>query len=255
VPAKFGRYFEPFVGGGAVFFDLFASGRIDGVAYLNDVNAELVTTYQAVRDDVDNVVGELSRYAERHSRSYYYEIRASDPMGYFKGRLRGPVTAARMIYLNRTCFNGLYRVNKAGKFNVPMGKYANPTICDADNLRACSRALSCATLTCSDFTSVLEAAREGDFAYCDCPYWPASNTSNFTKYTSIGFSSHDQRRLRDEAVRLKKCGVRVLLSNSDVPDVRDLYSHPDFSMKSVSASRRINSKTGKRGAVGELLIW
>jgi DNA adenine methylase len=239
-----GRYFEPFLGGGAVFFDLMTT--MAPRSYLGDVNAELIATYTAVRDDVEGVISALHAHAREHSEKNYYAVRAQ--------RMRsGASVAARMIYLNRTCFNGLYRVNKAGRFNVPVGKYTNPTICDAENLRACSRVLRDAELVCADFASVLAVAKSGDLVYLDPPYVPASETGDFTKFTAAGFGPADQERLVGVARRLKETGVQVLLSNADLPAVRVLYA--GFEMRAVKARRNINSKGGKRGAVGELLIW
>ncbi len=246
VPEKFGRYFEPFVGGGAVFFDLFAADRIRSRGYLGDVNEELVTTYEAVRDHVDTVVSALRAHARHHSESYFYEERARRPV-------TGPHVAARMIYLNRTCYNGVYRVNKKGGFNVPIGRYVNPTVCDEDNLRACSEALEYAELVCGDFASVLATARSGDFAYFDPPYVPTSETADFTGFTAAGFKMSDHERLVECARRLKEQGVSVLLSNADLPAVRKLYK--GFEIRRVEVRRNINSKGGKRDAVGELLIW
>jgi DNA adenine methylase len=245
VPAVFGRYLEPFVGGGSVFFDLFASG-LKVPSYLGDTNAELVTTYKAVRDDVEAVIAALRLHERQHSEEYYYAVRAQHPRS-------DNAVAARMIYLNRTGFNGLYRVNKKGEFNVPIGRYENPTVCDADNLRACSRALAGAEIACADFASVMAVARGGDFVYCDPPYLPVSTTGNFTSYTAVGFSLADHERLAGCARRLKGSGVHVLLSNADLPVVRELYE--GFEMRSVKARRNINSKSDRRGAVDELLIW
>jgi DNA adenine methylase len=158
-----------------------------------------------------------------------------------------------MIYLNRTCFNGLYRVNKSGGFNVPIGDYTNPEICDADNLLASARALGDAQLVSADFASVTAAVRSGDFVYFDPPYMPTSETADFTSFTRDGFTLADQRRLAECARGLKEHGVHVLLSNADLPVVRKLYE--GFEMRVVTARRAINSKGGRRGPVGELLIW
>jgi DNA adenine methylase len=245
VPASFGRYFEPFVGGGAVFFDLHAVGRADR-AYLGDANIHWIMAYEAVRDDVDDLITALLAHAVKHSAEHYYAVREQSPTS----RL---AIAARAIYLNKTCFNGLHRVNKAGKFNVPIGRYANPTICDEANLRACSVALQSVELARGDFASVMAHARAGDFVYFDCPYVPVSASSHFTGYTSGGFDWTDQERLASCARRLKKQGVCVLLSNADHLSVRRLYN--GFEMQTVKARRNINSKAGKRGVVGELLIW
>jgi DNA adenine methylase len=244
-PASFGRYLEPFVGGGAVFFDLFASG-LKSPAYIADANAELVATYRAVQGDVDGVIAALRPHERQHCAERYYAVRAQRPRS-------EAAVAARMIYLNRTCFNGVYRVNKSGGFNVPIGRYANPTICDADNLRACSLALAGAEIACADFASVMAVAKRGDWVYCDPPYLPVSATGDFTSYTAAGFSLADHERLAGCARRLVESGVHVLLSNADLPVVRQLYE--GFEMRVVKARRNINSRGGKRGDVGELLIW
>lgn len=246
VPEKFGRYFEPFVGGGAVFFDLFAADLIQNRAYLGDVNAELMETYLVVRNEPDALVAALRAHARKHSEEHYYATREAKPTS-------SVGVAARMIYLNRTCFNGLYRVAKNGKFNVPIGRYTNPRVCDEDNLRACSEALEYAELVTGDFASVLAEARRGDFAYFDPPYVPVGGTSDFTGFTAAGFKLADHERLVACASRLKEQGVRVLLSNADLPVVRKLYE--GFEMRRVEVRRNINSKGGKREPVGELLIW
>lgn len=253
-PEKFGDYYEPFLGGAAVFFDLYAAGRLKPPhrAFLGDMNAELVETYKLVRDIPGDVITALRRHAKKHdaplakAEAYYYEVRAS--------QRRGAELAARMIYLNRTGFNGLYRVNKKGGFNVPFGDYANPTICDAENLLACSRALRGTSIRHIDFEKrVVDNACRGDFVYFDPPYVPVSATSDFTSFTRDGFTLEDQKRLVECAAKLKRRGVHVLLSNADVPIVRKLYK--GFGMRRIEARRNINSKGGKRGAVGELLIW
>lgn len=250
VPPKFGCYFEPFVGGGAVFFDLHAAGRIDAKhrAWLGDSNLELITTYSAIETRLEETIGVLRNYEKRHSEKLFYEMRARPMLPPDKAAV-----GARMIYLNRTCFNGLYRVNKKGLFNVPFGKYANPTICDEANLRACSRAFKVAALSAVDFEEVATDAKRGDFVYLDPPYVPVNPTSNFTSYTKGGFGLADQERLVAVAAKLKKRGVHVLLSNADLPLVRKLYK--GFEMRRVEARRNVNSNGSKRGAVGELLIW
>ena len=248
VPDKFGHYFEPFVGGGAVFFDLYAAGRLKKESYLGDANGELITAYRAVRDNTEVTIEFLGNYARRHSEALFYETRGRPALPVDR-----PAVAARMIYLNRTCFNGLYRVNKKGLFNVPFGRYANPTICDEANLRACAQALQTAKLSAGDFQELAMKARRGDFCYFDPPYAPVSATSDFTSYTKDGFGLEDQKRLVEVAYRLKRTGVHVLLSNADLPLVRKLYK--GFEMRRVEARRNVNSKGGKRGAVGELLIW
>jgi len=243
LPAKIKTYYEPFVGGGAVFFALAAEGRFEN-AILSDTNDELVRTYTGVAYYLSGVISRLSEL--KYDETEYYKIRALDPT-----RLEPADLAARFIYLNRTGFNGLYRVNKAGKFNVPFGRYTNPTICDEKNLRAVSAVLRRFLITTCDFEHVVKTAKRGDAVYFDCPYWPVS--ANFTGYTKDGFTSKDQARLRDCALRLKKKGVHVLLSNADVPPVRALYAK-GFKIERVESPRRINSKATKRGMVGELLI-
>lgn len=227
------------------FFDLFTIDR-RVPAYLGDVNAELITTYKAIRSETGSVITALRAHDRDHSEQHYYAVRGQ--------RVRSDASvAARMIYLNRTGFNGLYRVNKAGGFNVPFGRYTNPTICDDDKLYACARVLAFAELFCADFASVMAVAQRGDFVYCDPPYVPVSKTGDFTSFTAAGFTLADQERLAICARRLKDVGVHVLLSNADLPNVRKIYD--GFEMRTVKARRNINSKGGKRGEVGELLIW
>jgi len=248
VPTQFGRYFEPFIGGGAVFFDLFPAGcgNVLRRVWLGDSNLELTTTYTAIRDDVEEVVKTLRAHARLHSEKHYYYVRGLRD-------LDGAALAARMIYLNKTGFNGLYRVNRSGGFNVPIGSYKNPTICDEPNLRACARTLQGVEVVGADFVTLMTAARAGDFVYFDPPYVPVNRTSDFTSFTAAGFGPADQERLAECARRLKSIGVHVLLSNADLPVVRELYA--GFEMRTVQARRNINSKGKKRGEVGELLIW
>jgi DNA adenine methylase len=248
IPSAFGRYFEPFVGGGAFFFDIQPTGVI-----LGDINLNLIAAYKGVRDDVESVIGLLKIHERLHCKAHYFESRA---LMLVEGRPVGKIAnaAARMIYINKTCFNGLFRVNKAGGYNVPMGRYENPTICDAWGLRAASRALQGVSLLNQSWEKTAEAVGKGDFVYFDSPYVPASASANFVGYARGGFGPDDQRKLRDCALILKKGGAYVLLSNSDTPEVRELYGR-GFEMRRVEANRAINSKGGKRGAVGELLIW
>lgn len=245
LPEKINTYYEPFLGGGAVFFALAAEKRFDR-AVLLDVNADLITTYSAVANDLENVIRRLKHYAKGHCEMQFYAVRKLDPK-----KLNPAERAARFIYLNKTCFNGLYRVNKKGEFNVPFGSYKNPMICDEENLQAVSSVLSKVTIAAHDFGAV-SLARRGDAVYCDPPYAPLSETSNFTSYTAGGFGAQEQTRLRDFAKKLDAQGVRVLLSNSDTPFVREIYK--GFRIEEVRARRSINSKGGKRGEVGELLI-
>ena len=246
VPAKFGRYFEPFAGGAALFFALSARGYLSKAAILGESNALLVNAYTQVKIAVEPLIRELGKL--KYDETVYYDVRETFPMG-------SPVMrAAQLIYLNRACFNGLWRVNKKGKFNVPFGKYANPTICDADNLRRVSKALRTTGLMAADFEKVAMQAAAGDFVYFDPPYWPAdSEYGDFTEYNKEPFGPPEQERLRDVALMLKKRGVKVLLSNADVEPVRKLYAR-GFNVHHIEAKRAINSKVTRRGNVGELLI-
>jgi DNA adenine methylase len=241
VPGGFNRYFEPFLGGGALFFQLRPRKAV-----LADSNERLIRTYMGVRDDVDEVIRRLKEYP--HNPTFFYSFRERDVDAGSDAEV-----ASWFIYLNRTGFNGLYRVNRANRFNVPFGRYENPTICDVPTLRACSAALSNADLLFDDFAKATRKAETGDFVYFDPPYVPLSATSSFTSYTSNGFGPAEQERLRNVARDLKARGVSVLLSNSSVPFVRDLYAD-GFEVLEVSATRLVNSKASGRGAIAELVI-
>jgi DNA adenine methylase len=251
-------YCEPFVGGGALFFHCAPWLRTRRLpAAIADNNTQLVSSYSAVRDDVEAVIGALRSYAQRYNKSrrhaarkrVYAEIRAEQIPPAEHARV-----AARLIFLNRTCYNGLYRVNRRGQFNAPMGRYTNPTLCDADNLRACAAILKGVRTVAGDFEATSEYVGRGDFWYADPPYVPLSASSDFTSYTKDPFGPAEQERLAALARRLKKRGIVVLLSNSDTPLVRKLYKS-GFDTRVVRARRAINSKTDRRGPVGELLIW
>ena len=240
-PRDAATYFEPFIGGGALFFALHPR-----VAVLADVNERLILTYKGVRDTVDEVIRLLRTYP--HDSAFFYRMREkSIDTG------SDAEVAAWLIYLNKTGFNGLYRVNRANRFNVPFGRYKNPNICDEPTLRACSAALTKTELLVADFEVVTARAKRGDFVYFDPPYVPLSVTSSFASYTSGGFGPAEQTRLRDTARKLKRRGVRVLLSNSSAPFVRSLYDE-GFKLTEVSATRMVNSKATARGSVVELLI-
>ncbi len=234
-------YHEPFVGGGAVFFH-----RQPRRAILTDSNERLIRTYRGIKQDVEGVIRLLRSYP--HDKRFYLELRARVIDGASDVEI-----AAWFIYLNRTGYNGLYRVNSKNGFNVPFGDYKNPTICDPENLRACSRALKGARIEKRDFEKVLERAKPGDFVYFDPPYIPLTATSKFTDYTSEGFSDADQVRLRDVALELKRRRVSVLLSNSSAPRVYDLYQDR-FECVEVDARRSVNCKPNGRGRIPELLI-
>jgi len=244
VPVAFGRYHEPFVGSGALFFALRARS-LGAKACLSDANGPLVEAYKAIRDDVEGVIASLSTH--ENVEAHFYRVRALDPR-----TLPPPERAARILYLNRTCFNGLYRENRNGQFNVPFGRYANPRICDGENLRAVSRELKGVVVSRREYAGVLKIAKPGDLVYFDPPYQPVSTTSSFTGYDRHGFGEGDQRRLRDVFAELASRGVHVLLSNSDTPLVRELYE--GFRIDRVWASRSINSKGDRRGKVAEVIV-
>lgn len=236
-------YFEPFVGGGAVFFDL-----LPKKAELSDLNYELVTTYNVIKNDVYSLINSLKKHT--YEKEYYLKIRAKDPK-----KLSDIEVASRFIYLNRTGFNGMYRVNSRGGFNVPFGKYSNPIICDAENLQRASKALQRVTIKQQDYKNVLKKAKKGDFVYFDPPYYPVSKTASFTSYTAESFLENEQTELRDTLVELHKRGCFVMLSNSDTPFINKIYSGiSGVKITKVEAGRAINSKASKRGKITEVLI-
>jgi DNA adenine methylase len=241
LPQQFSRYYEPFVGGGALFFELRPKRAV-----LSDVNERLIRTYRGVKDHVEDVIGLLKGYP--HDPDFFYTLRDVDI-----DRKSDAEVAAWFIYLNKIGFNGLYRVNRKNRFNVPFGRHNNPTICDEATLRACSGALADTELRVADFEALPQLAEPGDLVYFDPPYVPLSVTSSFTSYTSDGFGPEAQIRLRDLALQLKERGVHVLLSNSSAEFVRDLY-RPSFETKEVSATRLVNSNVSRRGAITELVI-
>lgn len=236
-------YFEPFVGGGAVFFDLLPKH-----AELSDTNRELVMTYNVIKDNVDGLIKSLKKHI--YNKEYYLGVRAQDI-----NELSDIEIASRFIFLNRTGFNGMYRVNKSGQFNVPFGRYKNPLICDENNLRKVSEALQGITITHRDYKDVLELAKIGDFIYFDPPYYPLNPTSSFTAYTAKGFFEKEQIELRDTFVKLHERECFVMLSNSDTPFINELYSGLEgVSVNKIIAGRAINSKGSKRGKINEVLI-
>ena len=248
-PDEFNRYFEPFVGGGAVFFHLWNTGRLRDQAFLFDNNAELINAYLVVRDDLEALMEVLAIHQEKHCREYYYRIRALDRQKVALSRVE---RAARTIYLNRTCYNGLYRVNSKGQFNVPMGSYKNPQILQEEVLRAANAALQNACIEVRDFRSIVELAQPGDFFYLDPPYFPLSKTASFTGYTASCFDADDQRDLAEVYAHLTDMGCLCMLSNSCAPFVAQLYR--DFRIETVSAIRAINSDGRKRGNITEIVV-
>ena len=246
VPAKMRTYVEPFAGGAALFFALASEAPRPFVrAILCDMNEELVACYRAVQSDVEAVIAALGKY--KYDREVFYKTRERDTR-----RLGDVARAARLIYLNRTCYNGLWRVNSKGKFNVPFGRYTNPLICDTEGLRAASAALDGVEVRVGDFTSATRGLGRGDFVYFDPPYVPVSKTADFTSYAKGGFGPEEQERLVLEMRRLARAGVGTLLSNADTPGTRALYR--EFEHHTVDARRSINSDSRKRGPVRELLV-
>lgn len=238
------RHVEPFVGGGALFFH-----RCPGRALLSDVNEALVSTYRAIQTEVESVIDALSEISLGHCKEAYYGIRTD----YNSSRHAfSSMQAARFIYLNKTCFNGLHRVNKKGEFNVPAGRYKNPKIVDAARLRAASLVLQGVGIEQASFEGLLETAKPGDFVYFDPPYEPVSRTASFTSYASDGFSREDQIRLRDVFVALDRRGCKLMLSNSDVPFIQELYD--GFSIDKIAAPRAVNCKGRGRGRVLEVVV-
>ncbi len=241
VPDRLRRYHEPFVGGGALFFAV-APRR----ATLADHNGELIHCYRQVRDDVYRVLDALRAHV--YDKAHYQGVRALDPQG-----LTPAQRAARFVYLNKTCFNGLWRVNREGRFNVPIGRYRNPRFHDPEALIAASGALRDVELLHLPFEEALAKASPGDFVYLDPPYDPVSETASFASYTADGFTWDDQKRLARACIALNRRGVRFLLSNSATGRVRELYR--GFSQRTVRAPRFINSKGDSRGRVDELLVF
>ncbi|MCB9666688.1 MAG: DNA adenine methylase [Myxococcales bacterium] len=242
--AEYKRHIEPFAGGAALFF-----AHAPKRAMLCDVNPALIHAYQSVRDAVEDVIVELQRLAKRHSTIHYYQVREQ----YNQSRqVLNTEHAARFIYLNKTCFNGLHRVNRQGEFNVPLGRYSNPRIIDEENLREASRRLKRVQLECMDFRDLPTIGRDEDFFYLDPPYAPISATANFTSYSLAGFSWQDQTELGDVFRALDSKGAKLMLSNSDVPLIHRIYE--GYRIERILAPRAINCKGEARRPVPELII-
>ena len=237
VPDRISRYHEPFVGGGALFYAL---ERRIGRAYLSDANPELMMAYQAIRDDVEKVISLLEKHSAQHSKPYYMRMRKQT----FESHIE---MAARFIYLNRTCYNGLYRVNSKDEFNVPMGRYDNPLICDQDNLRSVSAALQKAQVRWGGYEKA--ELKANDLVYCDPPY-----DDTYNQYTSSRFDAKTQRALAKKAAEWADRGANVMISNSDTDLVRSLYRGRRWKFIEVKAPRNINCNGDGRKAVTELLI-
>lgn len=244
MPQIYNRYFEPFIGGGALFFELQPEQ-----AYISDMNEELINLYQVVRANVDELITDLKKHDI--SKEYFMEIRNIDRTEDYEN-WSSIQKASRFIYLNRTCFNGMYRVNSKGEFNVPFGHYKNPRIVDENNLTNCSNLLQRTEIRHADFSEILTKVQEGDFVYFDPPYVPLSETSSFTSYTKDGFDIDMQFKLRDVCDELDSIGVKFLLSNSDTKLVNELYEN--YNIKKVFASRQINANADGRGKITEVLV-
>lgn len=250
-PEQIGTYYEPFLGGGALFFALQEEGRFQR-AVLSDSNKELINAYTQVRDNVQGLIRALNVHQRKYRAAddraeYYYKIRSKRLTCDLGG-------AANLIFMNKTGYNGLYRVNSKGQFNVPHGRYKNPTICDEDNLRGASKALQGVDLRVADFADAPSVAGRADFVYFDPPYVPVSETSHFTSYTAQEFGAAEQSRLATTAGELAGRGSRVVLSNSGHPDVAAMYRHECFELAHVEARRNINANAARRGVVREFLI-
>ncbi len=251
-PSEFENYHEPFLGGGAVFFELYSRGLLeDKNIFLSDINDELINAYLHVKENPTKLISELKKYKQNHSKDFYYHTRSLDREVNFKKT--PPIKrAARFIYLNKTCFNGLYRVNAKGYFNVPMGSYKNPNIADEEAIYRASEALQNATIKCQSFTDVLNDATSGDFVYFDPPYYPLTPTANFTSYNQDGFLEAEQIKLFEVFKELSDRGCKVAQSNSDTEFIKELYKAFDINI--VMMNRFINSNKYGRGKVKETLI-
>ncbi|MHA1585139.1 MAG: DNA adenine methylase [Promethearchaeota archaeon] len=244
LPKSITHYIEPFVGGGALFFHLLPKKAI-----LIDTNPVLINVYQVIKNNVEELIHLLKQH--RNEKDYFYQIRNIDRTKEYD-KWTDIEKASRTIFLNRCCFNGLYRVNSKGQFNVPFGKYKNPKFCDEINLHAVHDSLQDVTILSSSFKRVLDYAKPGTFIYLDPPYHPLTETANFTSYTKENFGKEDQIHLKEVFSELDKRGCKVMLSNSYCDFIIDLYK--EYNIKIVKAKRAINSKASKRGAINEALI-
>lgn len=248
-PKKINRYFEPFLGGGAVAFYIIQKFKPKEVL-LTDINEELINAFNIIKKDVDKLIIALKKHKEYHTadaKKYYYKIRSVDPTD-----LTDLENAARFIYLNRTCFNGLYRVNSKGQFNVPIGSYKNPNIAQKDKLRKISKILKNKKIKRMSFDKIMNLTKKGDFIYFDPPYYPLEGKKSFTTYTKGNFLEEEQKLLADVFKKLNKKGCLCMLSNSDTKFIKNLYK--DFKIHFVKAKRLINSDASKRGEIKEIVV-
>jgi len=251
LPEKFSSYYEPFLGGGALLFHLVSENK-NLKGYVSDLNSDLILAYVTIRDNLDGLLKSLQKHSDNYfsdSKSYYYSVRETNPKSQIE-------KVSRLLFMNRTCFNGLYRVNSKGKFNVPLGRYSNPNIVQEENLHSVNQFLNHnkIIIKCQDFSSTVEKVKKGDFVYFDPPYQPVSKTANFTSYTNGNFGLNDLKRLSKVSNQLTKKGVNVLLSNSSSKQVRELFSSKDWEIFEIEANRAINSDSNKRTGHAELLI-
>ena len=251
-PKEFKNYHEPFLGGGAVFFELYSQGLLkDKKIFLSDINAELINTYNIVKNNAIELINNLEDFKENHTKDFYYQTRELD-RNYNYTNLSDIERATRFIYLNKTCFNGLYRVNKKGQFNTPIGSYENPNIADRDTILSASQALQNAIITNKPFNEVVKNASANDLIYFDPPYYPLNATSSFTAYNENDFLDAKQKELFSIFQELDKNDCFVLHSNSDTDFIKNLYE--DHIINYVQANRFINSKSSGRGKISEVLI-
>ncbi len=245
VPRGYNRYFEPFVGGGALLFKLLPEDAV-----INDYNKELMNMYEVIRDNVDALIKDLKKH--RNTKEYYYKIRNIDREPQLYKKMSPVERASRFIYLNRTCYNGLYRVNSRGEFNVPFGNYKNPVWLDEENLKLMSHYLQRISILNGDFEIIKGLVSEGDFVYFDPPYVPLSETASFTSYTNKGFTLEDQKRLKLLCDYLDSIGAKFMLSNSYTEFTLRLYKR--YHVEIVRARRAINSNGKKRGEINEIIV-
>ncbi len=251
-PKKFENYHEPFLGGGAVFFELYSQGLLrDKKVFLSDINLELINTYNIVKNNPIELIDNLALFKENHNKDFYYKTREQDRKDDFH-KLSDIDKATRFIYLNKTCFNGLYRVNKKGYFNTPMGSYKNPNIADCETILKASEALQNATIKNCSFNQVVDNANKNDLVYFDPPYYPLTTTASFTAYDKAGFFDEKQRELFEIFESLNKKNCFVFHSNSDTEFIKKLFEKHEIGF--VQANRFINSKSSGRGKISEVLI-
>ncbi|MHA1996713.1 MAG: DNA adenine methylase [Promethearchaeota archaeon] len=245
IPREFNSYIEPFIGGGSMFFYLLPEN-----ATIMDINPDLINVYNTIKNDVELLIESLKKH--KNEKEYYYSLRNIDKDAEKFSSWSDIEKASRIIYMNRCCFNGLYRVNSKGQFNVPFGSYKNPLFCDEENLFAVNKVLQGVTIINAGFEKTLEIAKKGDFIYFDPPYVPLSGTANFTSYSKENFNFNSQRKLKEVFSILDKRGCKLMLSNSHCEFILDLYK--DFKIETIMAARAINSNGANRGKIKEVLV-